>query len=95
MELPNYKKNQRFVPEAANASTAYTFGLILWVASSYWFKKQIYPRDKNMFNLVMFSVGSLFSSVAISRAFLETPYTAAARINNLEELRHQRKLGHQ
>lgn len=88
MEFPSFRRNHRIVPEDNSSSSALKLGLIMWVVSTYWFKKQIYIKDKNMFNLMMFSAGSLFSSVAISRTLLETPYSAAIRANNIEEARH-------
>lgn len=96
MEFPqrNATGTSRFAGLDKSVSNATTFGLILWIASSYWFKKQYFIKDKNLFNLVMFSSASLFSSMAISRTVLESPYAAAARRNNINEYRHQHKLGH-
>jgi len=60
------------------------------VTSTFWYKKQFLKRDKDYLNLVVFSFGSLFSSMAVSRFLLESPYAAAARRNNWNELKHQR-----
>lgn len=97
MELPQRipAGSHRFVNEHdSTVSTATTLGLILFISSTYWFKKQYYAVDKNLFNLALFGTASLFSSMAISRFFVESPYAAAARRNNIYELRHQRKIGH-
>jgi len=97
MELPQRipSNSDRFVNQHdSTVSTATTLGLILFVTSTYWYKKQFYAVEKNLFNLALFGTGSLFSSMAISRFFVESPYAAAARRNNIYELRHQRKIGH-
>lgn len=94
MDLPQRISNNRFASSDNSVTTATTLGLILWVTSTFWYKKQFLKRDKDYFNLVMFSFGSLFSSMAISRFLLESPYAAAARRNNWNELKHQRQLRH-
>lgn len=60
MEFPqrNATGTSRFAGLDKSVSNATTFGLILWIASSYWFKKQYFIKDKNLFNLVMFSSAS-------------------------------------
>jgi hypothetical protein len=94
MDIPQRHLSHRFAPSDNSVSTATTLGLILWVSSTYWFKKTPLVKDKNLFNIIVFSTGSLFSSVAIARFLVETPYAAAARRNNENELRHQKRLGH-
>ncbi len=90
MDLPQRFSNHRFASSDNSVTTATTLGLILWVTSTFWYKKQFLKRDKDYLNLVVFSFGSLFSSMAVSRFFLESPYAAAARRNNWNELKHQR-----
>ena len=90
MDLPQRFSNHRFAASDNSVTTATTLGLILWVTSSFWYKKQFLKRDKDYLNLVVFSFGSLFSSMAVSRFLLESPYAAAARRNNWNELKHQR-----
>jgi hypothetical protein len=95
MDLPlrNTTGSPRFSPSDSQISTATTVGILLWLSSSLWYKKQIYARDKNLFNWALFSTFSIFSSSALGRFFFESPYAAAARRNNFNELRHQRLLG--
>jgi len=96
MELPSRFSNQRFATSDSTVSAATTLGLILWVSSTVWYKKQFFKRDhRDYLNLVLFSFGSLFSSVASARFLLESPYAAAARRNNWNELKHQRQLRHE
>jgi hypothetical protein len=90
MDLPQRFSNHRFASSDNSVTTATTLGLILWVTSTFWYKKQFLKRDKDYLNLVVFSFGSLFSSMAVSRFLLESPYAAAARRNNWNELKHQR-----
>jgi hypothetical protein len=90
MDLPQRFSNNRFASSDNSVTTATTLGLILWVSSTFWYKKQFLKRDKDYLNLVVFSFGSLFSSMAVSRFLLESPYAAAARRNNWNELKHQR-----
>ena len=94
MELPQRNISSRFAPSDNSVSTATTLGLILWISSTYWFKKSVTVKDKNLFNLFVFGTGSLFSSMAVARFLVESPYAAAARRNNQNELRHQRQIGH-
>ena len=95
MELPQRQlSTSRIASSDSSVSTATTLGLILFISSTYWFKKQHYAHDKNLFNYAMFGLGSLFSSMAASRFLIESPYAAAARRNNIQEVRHQRALGH-
>lgn len=95
MDLPqrNPTGSSRFAAGAGSISTANTVGILLWLSSTIWYKKQFFSKDKNLFNWVMFSAASVFSSSALGRFFFEPPYAAAARRNNLNELRHQRLLG--
>ena len=95
MDLPqrNTTGSARFATNASSVSTATTVGILLWVSSTIWYKKQFYSKDRNLFNWVMFSAASVFSSSALARFFFEPPYAAAARRNNLNEIRHQRLLG--
>ena len=94
MDLAHRNYGSRYITAPQRDDTGvYKFGLILWIASTYWYKKQRFAHDKNLSNLLMFSFGSFFSSTAISRFFFESPHTAAIRRNNLHELRHQKKLG--
>ena len=99
MELPqtipgDSHRFHRFMNEDdLTVPTATTLGLILFISSSYWFKKKYYGVDKNLLNLALFSTASIFSSMGISRFFVESPYTAAARRNNKNEFRHQREIG--
>lgn len=74
-------------PEPAG-TTATTLGLLLWISSTYWYKKQRFIRDKNMFNLVMFGFASFFSSLAISRFFFESAESTAIKRNNYYEIKH-------
>jgi len=90
MDLPQRFSNHRFAASDNSVTTATTLGLILWVTSTFWYKKQFLKRDKDYLNLVVFSFGSLFSSMAVSRFLIESPYAAAARRNNWNELKHQR-----
>ena len=90
MDIPQRFSNNRFAPSDNSVTTATTLGLILWVSSTFWYKKQFLKRDKDYLNLVVFSFGSLFSSMAVSRFLLESPYSAAARRNNWNEIKHQR-----
>ena len=69
----------------------YTFGMILFLSTTYWYKKKV---DKNLFNVAMFGAGSYFASQGISKFFFENRYEAAAAINNVKELDHQKALGH-
>ena len=94
MELPQRFANHRIAVSDNSVSTATTLGLVLWLASSYWYRKQFTKKERDYFNLVMFSFGSLFSSMAISRFLIESPYAAAARRNNWNELKHQRSMRH-
>lgn len=90
MDLPQRFSNHRLAPSDNSVTTATTLGLILWVTSTFWYKKQFLKRDKDYLNLVVFSFGSLFSSMAVSRFLVESPYAAAARRNNWNEIKHQR-----
>lgn len=94
MDLPqrNPTGSSRFVP-GASVSAATTVGILPWISSTMWYRKQFYSKDKNLFNLAIFSFASVFSSSAFGRFFFEPPYAAAARMNNMNEIRHQRLLG--
>ena len=94
MELPQRFANNRIAPSDQSVTTATKLGLVLWVVSTFWYKKQFLRKEKDYFNLVLFGVSSLFSSMAIARFFIESPYAAAARRNNWNELKHQRNLRH-
>ncbi len=91
MDLPRrtVRDSNRFAfGNDGSVYTATTLGLVLWVASTYWFKKSYFAKDKNLFNWGLFTVGSLFSSVAIARFLVESPVAAAARRNNFNEYKH-------
>lgn len=94
MDLPQTNVTSRYAAPDATVAAATKLGLVLWIASTYWFKRQVYAKDRNLFNYALFGVGSLFSSMATSRFLIESPYAAAARRNNYSELRHQRQIGH-
>ena len=55
--------------------------------SMWWYRKRIYLKDRNMQNLAIFTVGSLFGSFYYGRLF-ESAYTSAAIKNNYYEIRH-------
>lgn len=93
MDLPRQHFFDRMVKLEQNDYLALKVGLVFWVASTYWFKKQYFLKDQNMFNWVLFSAGSFVSSVSYAKFFLETPYSSAAKINNEKEISHQRTLG--
>jgi len=93
MELPRQQIYHRMVKVNPNDYTALKVGLVMWIVSAYWFKKQRFAVDKNMFNWALFSFGSLFSSVAYAKFFFESPLAAAAKINNSNEIAHQKNLG--
>lgn len=93
MDLPRRHLGNRFAEVDNSVSSATKLGLILWLASTYWYKKQFRVANNHLFNLAMFSTGSLFSSMAIARFLFESPHAAAARRNNYEELKHQRQMG--
>lgn len=82
MELPQRSQSARLAAYDHSMTTATTLGLILWISSTYWYKKSPLIHDKNLFNLVIFSAGSLFSSISIARFIVENPYSTAARRNN-------------
>ena len=82
MEFPRQQIFDRMVKINPNDYLALKAGLALWIVSTYWFKKQRFAVDKNMFNWALFSFGSLFSSTAYAKFFLESPLTAAAKLNN-------------
>jgi hypothetical protein len=94
MEVPQRSISSRFAPTDKSVATATTLGLVLWISTTYWYKKSPMIHDKNLFNLLIFGTGSLFSSMAVARFAVETPYAAAARRNNEQEMRHQKRLGH-
>jgi hypothetical protein len=94
MELPQRFGNNRIAPSDESVTTATKLGLVLFVASTYWYKKQFLRKEKDYFNLTLFGFGSLLSSMAIARFFFESPYAAAARRNNWNELKHQRQIRH-
>ena len=95
MELPQRFANNRIAPSDQSVATATKLGLVLWVASTFWYRKQFLRKEKfDYFNLVLFGTASLFSSMAIARFFFESNYAAAARRNNWNELKHQRDLRH-
>ena len=94
MDLPQRTPHRRFAPSDKSEATALKLGLVLWVTSTYWFKKTHYARDRNMFNWFLFSLGSLFSSVASARFLVESPYAAAASRNNFTEMKQLRLIGH-
>lgn len=90
MEVPSRLDYARFAKADDSQNLAYKAGLILWITTTSFYRHRIYSRDKHMINLVTFGVGSLFSSMAISRFCFETPYASAARKNNSNEISHQR-----
>jgi hypothetical protein len=94
MDLPQRFKNHRFSPSDNSVDTALTLGLVLWVASTFWYKKNYLRRERDYFNLTMFGLGSLFSSMATARFLVESPYAAAARRNNWNEIKHQKQIRH-
>jgi hypothetical protein len=90
MELPQRFSNDRIAPSDESVSTATKVGLILFFSTTFWYKKQFLRKEKDYFNLALFGFGSLLSSMAIARFLFESPYAAAARRNNWNELNHQR-----
>lgn len=67
-------------------------GLLMWMFSTYYYKVHSYSHNKNMANLVTFSVLSLYASWNISKAIFDDPYYYAAKWNNQNELNHQKDL---
>ena len=94
MDLPQRTQSHRWGHSDESVATATKLGFLLFIVSTYWYKKQIYAHDRQLFNMVLFGTGSLFSSMAIARFMVETPYAAAARRNNYHELKHLRQIGH-
>ena len=94
MELPQRFANNRIAQSDQSVTTATKLGLVLFVVSTFWYKKQYLKKEKDYFNLALFGFASLFSSMAIARFFVESPYAAAARRNNWNELKHKRSLRH-
>ncbi len=48
-------------PEQANTAPA-ILGVMLWLASTYFYRARIYPKSKDFLNLCFFSAGSFFAS---------------------------------
>jgi len=79
--------SHRMIPEDNSISSGTTLGLILFVTSVAWYRR-VHIKEKDYFNLAVFSAASFFTSMVYGRFFLENSYTAAARRNNWRELKH-------
>ncbi len=85
--------SRRIEPVRGNVYTGYTAGFILWAVSVRWFKVRYFVKDRNMFNWILFSAGSAYSSLGFTKFLFETSYDGAAEKNNYEEVNHQKTLG--
>lgn len=94
MDLPRRGPSARYARLQSSASFADTFSLVFWVTSTYWYKRQFFVHNRNMFSWALFSAGSLFASFAYGKFLFETSRDGAARINNEREDAHQKSLGH-
>ena len=88
MDLSRRQFNHRMMAIPSSESNAQIFGVLLWLSTSYFYKKKIYPTHKNYLNFVFFSFGSLFASFGYANSFLSSPYTEAVRLNNINETEH-------
>ena len=80
--VPSLYHQRRIAKLEESSFTGEKAGLLLFALSVYWYKKRFFVKDKNLFNWLMFSGGSLFASTGISGFLFESTYAAAARINN-------------
>lgn len=88
MELPHQQISRRVVRLPDDNYFALKVALTLWVVTTYWYKKNYFVKNQNMFNWVLFSLGSSYASYQYAYFFLDSPYNTAARENNKEEIQH-------
>ena len=86
MDLPQRRINYRIVPVDNSGVSPVTVGLVLFMLSTYWYKKRNFAKDGNMFNLALFGAGSYVASMGFGEFFFQSPLEEAKKLNNEQEL---------
>ena len=79
--------NHRMVAPLPNNHTSTKLALLLWLSSSYFYKVR-FGGNKNFFNVVMFSFGSLIASFGYTNYLFSNPLGDAIDLNNFNERKH-------